>query len=198
MLFFFSLLCILATGKKGLLCFLKTKWGVFIFIIFCERHRKQENLEMTYLFPHYLPDWPLRGQGFTIWPLFKSTKFTARGKSFYYPITMRRREKGGQRCLWVRDKSLHETQNITERGWMCLGVKSSGVRILSVKTLFGTSVKTIWSFNLTDSIREDTVSWNRCGLKLWFCPMLQHLIVWDNINTPFIISLESLNPACVA
>lgn len=81
--------------------FLKTKWGVFIFIIFCERHRKQENLEITYLLPHYLPDWPLLGQGFTIWPLFKSTKFTARGKSFYYPITMRWREKGDRGvCGW--------------------------------------------------------------------------------------------------
>lgn len=57
---------------------------------------------------------------------------------------------------------------------MCVGVTNWGVRILSVRTLFCTSIKTIWCLNLTDSIRDvaGTVSWNQRGLKLEFSSTL--------------------------
>ena len=108
-------------------------------------------------------------------------------------------EKKGQRCLWVKDKSVHESKSIRDRGWMRVGVTSWGAWILSVRTLFCTSIKTIWCLNLTDSIRDvaETVSWNQCRLRLRFCSTLNvtdcqwYLVMQDPVNSLFIISVKS-------
>lgn len=43
--------------------------------------------------------------------------------------------------LQVKDKHLHKTWSIKGKGWMCVGVRSSSVRILSLRTLLEMSVK---------------------------------------------------------
>lgn len=63
----------------------------------------------------------------------------------------KKRDKGV--CGW-KIRAGMRLKSITDRGWMCPGVTSSGVRILSVGTLFCTSIKTIWCLNLTDRIRD--------------------------------------------
>lgn len=100
--------------------------------------------------------WPFGGQATTMWPLFKKRRALNGTPEavFNRPITLwqvKKRDKGV--CGW-KIRAGMRLKSITDRGWMCPGVTSSGVRILSVGTLFCTSIKTIWYLNLTDRIRD--------------------------------------------
>lgn len=124
---------------------------------------------------HYPAGWPLRGQGITIWPLFKNLQvLNGPPEAEFHTIQShcdrwKKRDRGV--CGW-KIRACTRLKSITGRGWMCLGVTSSGVRILSARTLFCTSIKTIWCLNLDRQNQrcyrkaEGTVSSNQCGLKL--------------------------------